>query len=408
MRIAFLTPEFVTEANFHGGLANYLGRVTTALVQHGHQVEVFVFSTASRQLDYQGVLVHRVHPAGWSVPRTLLGVFAALNAGLSTLHLPGFYQIQGAIAISYFLDQALRERSRHVQFDVVEATSYTATAWSATQQAVAPIIVRAASYAPYWTHDCSLDGKLYSRLEVAAIRRCAWRYAPSQLVADLFAKHESLRLEVIEPPFHLDTVEMDTQVADTLTSGAPYLLHFGSLGEIKGSGVLAEAVLPLLEERPDLRLVLAGKVRDDEAGRRLVELAKRFPDQAHYLGVLTPSQLYPVVLEARLVVLPSLVDNLPNTCLEAMALGRVVLATRGASFEQLISDGHSGFLVKPGDPLALRAALRDVWGLSDAELAEMGRVARDRIGQMRPAVTVPKLERYYRSAILGNKNYDKD
>jgi len=398
MRIAFLTPEFVTEAHFHGGLANYLGRVTTALVQRGHLVEVFVFSAASGQLDYQGVLVHRVRPAGWSAPRILLGGFSAINAGLCALRLTAFHQTQGAVAISYFLDQALRQRARQVHFDVVEATSYTATAWWVTQRAVAPIIVRASSYAPYWIQDYSLDSKLCSSLEVAAIRRCAWRYAPSQLVADAFAKHEALHVKVIEPPFHLDNVQMDTQVADTLAGGSPYLLHYGSLGRIKGSGILAEAVLPLLEEVPNFRLVLAGKVRDDEAGHRLVRLAESYPKQVRYLGILTPAQLYPVVLAARLVVLPSLVDNLPNTCLEAMALGRVVLATQGASFEQLISNGRSGFLVEPGDPLTLRAAIRVAWVLSDTELAAMGRAARERIDQMRPAVTIPKLEMYYRSA----------
>ena len=42
--------------------------------------------------------------------------------------------------------------------------------------------------------------------------------------------------------------------------------------------------------------------------------------------------------------LPSKVDNLPNTCLEAMALKRVVIGSRtAASFDQLISDGVNGF-----------------------------------------------------------------
>lgn len=398
MHIAFLTPEFVTEAHFHGGLANYLGRVTTALVRRGHQVEVFVFSKTSGQLDYQGVLVHRVRPHGWNVPKILLGGLAAINAGLGLLGLPAFNQTQGAVAISYFLDRALRQRAKQVHFDVVEATSYTATAWWAAHRSIAPIVVRASSYAPYWTQENSLDSRLYTRLEVAAIRRCAWRCAPSQLVADAFAKHESLHVEVIEPPFHLDNVEMDVQVADTLVNGSAYLLHYGSLGEIKGSGVLAEAILPLLEEAPNLRLVLAGKVRDDESGRRLFGLAETFPNQVRYLGVLPPAQLYPIVRAARLVVLPSLVDNLPNTCLEAMSLGRVVLATRGASFEQLIDDGRSGFLVEPGDPRALRAAIQAIGALSDAELAVIGRAAQERIDQMRPEVAIPRLEDYYRSA----------
>ncbi len=56
-------------------------------------------------------------------------------------------------------------------------------------------------------------------------------------------------------------------------------------------------------------------------------------------------QLYPIIAAARLVVLPSLVDNLPNACLEAMGLGTAVIGTTGASFEELITDGVNGFLV---------------------------------------------------------------
>ena len=44
MKIAFLTPEFVTEYGFGGGLGNYLNRFTKELVKRGHQVEIFVSS----------------------------------------------------------------------------------------------------------------------------------------------------------------------------------------------------------------------------------------------------------------------------------------------------------------------------------------------------------------------------
>ena len=40
LRIAFATPEFVTENHFDGGLANYLNRVTKTLAQLGHDVHI--------------------------------------------------------------------------------------------------------------------------------------------------------------------------------------------------------------------------------------------------------------------------------------------------------------------------------------------------------------------------------
>ncbi len=63
-----------------------------------------------------------------------------------------------------------------------------------------------------------------------------------------------------------------------------------------------------------------------------------------YPGVLPHAQLLPIIEHASAVVLPSRIDNFPNTCLEAMACGKIVIGTRGTSFEQLIDDGISSFV----------------------------------------------------------------
>ncbi len=61
LRIAFATPEYVTEKHFDGGLANYVNRVARSLVQLGHDVHVVTLSLEDEnQFDYDGVMVHRV------------------------------------------------------------------------------------------------------------------------------------------------------------------------------------------------------------------------------------------------------------------------------------------------------------------------------------------------------------
>jgi len=99
------------------------------------------------------------------------------------------------------------------------------------------------------------------------------------------------------------------------------------------------------------------------------------------------------------VVLPSRIDNLPNTCLEAMALKRIVIGSRGASFEQLIEDGKNGFLCPPDSPEELLAMIKKALELSASERRDMGDKAAKRVEKLRPETAISYLVDYYRDVI---------
>jgi glycosyltransferase involved in cell wall biosynthesis len=123
----------------------------------------------------------------------------------------------------------------------------------------------------------------------------------------------------------------------------------------------------------------------------------RFADRVVVLDRLPHRQLYPVIAGAHLVVLPSLIENFPNACLEAMGLGKVVIGTVGTSFDELISDGATGFLVSPDNPEALADKLISAW--IDPQLDAMGAAARETTLQFAPEITVETLLAYYRDIL---------
>ena len=112
-----------------------------------------------------------------------------------------------------------------------------------------------------------------------------------------------------------------------------------------------------------------------------------------------PERMSSIVRHAYACVLPSRADNLPNSCIEAMGLGKVVIGTYGASFEQLIRHKESGLLVKRDSPGALKKAIRYAMEMTDQERLEMGRRAKERISCMHPDVVYRQLLSFYQKVI---------
>jgi glycosyltransferase involved in cell wall biosynthesis len=75
--------------------------------------------------------------------------------------------------------------------------------------------------------------------------------------------------------------------------------------------------------------------------------------------------------------MPSHWESLANACLEAMALGRAVVATTGSGFDEVITDLVDGFLVPLGDAAALSARVSAVAG-DELLLARVGCAAKRR------------------------------
>ncbi len=104
---------------------------------------------------------------------------------------------------------------------------------------------------------------------------------------------------------------------------------------------------------------------------------------------------------ACLVAVPSIVpDCCPTVILEAMAVGKPVVAAASGGIVDLVDDGVTGLLVAPGDPADLSTALSTV--VNDHETSEaMGREALDRARSFTASVVVGRIERLYECLIAG-------
>ena len=166
----------------------------------------------------------------------------------------------------------------------------------------------------------------------------------------------------------------------------------------KGVDYLMEALTHLHEQHPDftesLVLVLAGKGCE--------EVKDAFPVQTVPMGYVTePERMRDLYRCADLLLMPSLMDNLPNTIVEAMACGVPCVGFRVGGITQMIDMDINGYLSDYCDSLDLAKGILTT--LNSPSYPAMSRNARSKSVSCYSEKTVA--ERYlalYRQLLKGS------
>jgi len=205
--------------------------------------------------------------------------------------------------------------------------------------------------------------------------------------------------EVVEHPLYIDApATLPTEA--TGTRGR--LLYFGRIEHRKGVHLLVEAAELLLKEGVDLEVDFVGT--DTTTGpcgrwfRGFLEegIDERWRERFRFHGPKPIEQLSGMICGATACCFPSLWENYPNTCLEAMALGGVVVASDSGGMAEMLGHRVSGLLFRSNDVESLSGVLREV--LSDSTL----RVRLRRGAQQRArAICDPRLFAQRVEAALG-------
>jgi colanic acid/amylovoran biosynthesis glycosyltransferase len=124
----------------------------------------------------------------------------------------------------------------------------------------------------------------------------------------------------------------------------------------KGLAFLIKAVKTLREHGHDINLRLAG---NGPSAEKLKDLTTQLDiaDKIKFLGFLDDDEIIRELQDADLFVLPSFVEGIPVSAMEAMAIGTPVIATNIAGTSELVEDGRTGILVRPSDSPALATAI---------------------------------------------------
>ena len=153
--------------------------------------------------------------------------------------------------------------------------------------------------------------------------------------------------------------------APPLDPGAPSIILVGRLVPWKGQLIFLEALALARREIPGLRGSLVGGA-DPSQESYVREIEREMADLGLSEAVTITGavdDVLPRIAAADLLVHAS-TDPEPfgRVIIEAMAVGRPVIATAHGAPLEIVKDGENGILVPPGDPQALSAAILRLLG----------------------------------------------
>lgn len=384
MRIAFITNEYPPETAF-GGIATYIHSVANLLATKGLQVVVFCPTAGAEVLTEVG--------------------------SLSVVHVSA----SDPDNFRHRILQAFRSYTEKQTIDVIESTDYLAPyAEVHTAFPDIPLVVklhtptflalmmsgfvpstksRLITFIKSFLRGHFLSAFNFSRyiaesdLEYQAIRKAHFVTSPSVALPKLLRKFNwqipNKALRVLPNP-----IEPSTELLSIppLSSSEPeddkYITYIGRLEIRKGVLDLAQAISVVSKLSPKLRFRFVGADLLDHKGcsikQELLRILSTSANSVQFIDHLPRAELPNILSAASVCVFPSIWENFPYVCLEAMMAARPVIATSSGGMKEIIRDRESGMLLPPRRPDLLAKRILEITQSSHM-MSMMGNAARHQV-----------------------------
>jgi len=176
-------------------------------------------------------------------------------------------------------------------------------------------------------------------------------------------------IDLPEKPLARDDQSMRRMIG--VPEGAVLVGTVANLFPRKGYEVMLRAIPAIIRAVPAVHYVIVGS-DDSGCADRLKGLAQelKVADRIHIVGFQDPVQ--PILACLDLYVHPALMEGFGIAVVEAMAMGKAVVATTTGGLPEVVAQGVTGLLVRPGDVESLAATVVSL--LKDrARREQMGR-----------------------------------
>lgn len=266
-------------------------------------------------------------------------------------------------------------------FDIVHVHSYIF--FLSNMAALASVFKRSSKYILHFNGGLSFSGnsKKFHRRRIWAKENIYDRtlgYFTAKVADRTFSASRS-DIPIIERKFNIKEVEWIPNAVDTEKfipperSPAPVVAYVGKLESWKGIDTLIRCFEIIGKKLKDVEFLVVG-TGSLENELRKVKLSIKF------LGYVPYERMPEIYQKASVLVLPSYMEGFPCTCVEALSCGVPVVATDVGDTREIVMDGETGFLAKPGDSELIASRIIEI--LKDDGLrGDLGKKGRAHVKQ---------------------------
>ncbi len=357
MRICLVSKEF---SPVHGeGVGTYVAQACRALVAGGHEVHVLTDLPPGLQQAgelYPSVRVHLVKYDGSAAPG------ACRNAPM-----------QYAMSVHQtLLDLHARHPFELIEFPELGGEGAFAIRAKRTLGQFGSALLAVRLHTPSrdrqeLNHIAALDMESASLeyQEEVSLREADVILSPTHSLLERVTRRLGLQQPsaVIPSPFVTEAATSPRTEPAHERTGRASILFFGGIEYRKGIHVLIDAAQRLLEKQLDVEVRLIGAdTSTGPFGRSMQQWLERrisaaWRDRFHFEPPRPRAGLLPAIRETTVCCFPSIWENFPNVCLEAMSEGAVVVGSDAGGMGELIEDGRSGLLFPSGNAARLAEVL---------------------------------------------------
>jgi len=402
MKIALLSFEYPPETG-NGGIGTYTWYQARALAKIGHDVHVLAGAnepTALRTYEHDGVTVYRFRSDDHLMRRF---------AQLGKLKL---WWTRNRLENGLCMYRALRALHKEHYYDIIEMPECGAEGLLINNLLQATTLVKFHSPAQLimqFYNVLRADITLCSWAERFAMRRARAFSACSQFLATDVREQLGIRRPIRVIPNGIDLTlfdraeQVDIRRKFDLPRDRPIIFFSGRMEPRKGIHLCKEIASSILK-RHHVALVFAGWDLFNHMADEILPYLKneKLRGSVHYLGKLDLVDVRSCLSQTDIFLLPSLWENCPYSCLEAMAAGRAIVSSDRGGMPELIRHGENGLLAQTDDPQTFITCLDRL--IEDRALRErLGNAARRTIEETYTDVVIARTSvDYYKQCVARN------